>query len=307
MAYDRRKFITHTGLAAAGILTGFPSYAGQDLDLKKITILHTNDMHSRIEPFPMDGSRNEGAGGVALRSSMIKQVRAEEDNVILLDSGDIFQGTPYFNFYEGEVEMKVMSKLGYDVGTLGNHDFDMGVEGFAKQLVHADFEFVVGNYIIKDTPLAGRVKPYTVIVKDGIRIGIFGLGIELKGLVPKKLYGDTVYLDPIKEGQKIAAILKEDEGCDLIICLSHLGYKYRDDTVSDIHLAQNTHDIDIILGGHTHTFMYQPDIRRNNKGKEVIINQAGWAGLMLGRLDVTMEISKGKKCVNCKNTFLTHT
>jgi 5'-nucleotidase len=307
MAYSRRKFITHTGITAAGILSGLPAHAADNKNLKKLTILHTNDMHSRIEPFPMDGSRNEGAGGVALRSNMIKKVRAEEEHVILLDSGDIFQGTPYFNFYEGEVEMKLMSKLGYDVSTMGNHDFDLGVEGFAKQLKHANFEFVISNYIVKDTPLASRVKSYTIITKNDLRIGIFGLGIELKGLVPEKLYGNTVYLDPIIEGQKMANRLRQDEKCDLVICLSHLGYRYRDNIVSDIHLAQNTHDIDIILGGHTHTFMYQPDIRRNNKGKEVIINQAGWAGLMLGRLDLTMEVGKGKNCVNCKNTFLKYT
>ncbi len=306
MKTDRREFLKKSlGTSLVLASSGFSSTIFRDDDnLTKITILHTNDVHSRIDPFPMDGSRNEGLGGAVRRAKLIEDIRSKNEHVLLLDAGDIFQGTPYFNFYGGELEMKLMSEMAYDCATMGNHDFDAGVEGFYKQLPHANFPFVVSNYEMKDTIIGSQVKKYLTFQKGDIKIGVVGVGIELKDLVPDKLYKNVIYQDPIHHADRYAKYLKKELDCDYVICLSHLGYKYSDNTVSDIHLAQNTEHIDLILGGHTHTFMYKPDIRRNLKGKEVVINQAGWAGILLGQIEVFFEKNKRGKCVSCKNSLI---
>ncbi len=307
MIMKRRAFLQKSTLAGLGMMLGnYPLFAMDDHDIIRLTILHTNDVHSRIEPFPDDGSRNAGLGGVSRRGVLIERIRRAEDHVLLFDSGDIFQGTPYFNFFGGELEIKLMTELGYDAATMGNHDFDAGVEGFAKQLVHADFPILISNYDFRDTPMAGKYKPYKIFGVEYLKIGVFGLGIELDGLVPKALYGNTVYQDPIQKANEISNILRHDEKCDFVICLSHLGYKYREGTnkVCDIDLATHTSEIDLILGGHTHTFMHEPDIRKNRKGQEVVINQVGWAGIMLGRIEVFFERNRRGRCVSCKNTYV---
>lgn len=292
---NRRNFIKTGGIAGAAVALSI-----KDLDafangrLQKLTILHTNDVHSRIEPFPMDGSRNQGLGGTARRATLIKQIRAGQENVLLLDAGDIFQGTPYFNKFGGELEFKLMSIMGYDASTLGNHDFDNGLAGFHKQLPHANFPFLVANYDFSNTELSKATQPFKIFKKGGLKIGVFGLGLELAGLVDPKNYGETKYLDPIEKGNEIAAILKNDYHCDLIICLSHLGYKYRNDKVSDQVLAKNTRNIDLIIGGHTHTFMEVPEDIKNLDGKITTINQVGYAGINLGRIDYYFEPYKGK-------------
>ncbi len=302
----RRDFLQKAGLGMMVLSTGqFPFSASiEDPNLERLTILHTNDVHSRIDPFPMDGSRNQGMGGAARRAAMITKLRREHEHTLLLDCGDIFQGTPYYNFFGGELEFKLMSKMKYDAATLGNHDFDGGIEGLHKQLKHASFPFIISNYQMNNTLMAGKTLPFKVFDKGDLKIGVFGLGIELNGLVPKKLYGDTVYQDPVVVAQQMATLLKHDLKCDYVICLSHLGYDYKEQQVSDVYLAQMTRDIDLILGGHTHTFMKKPDVRRNIDAKEVVINQAGWAGIMLGKIEVVFEKRTGKKCVTCKNTYL---
>lgn len=297
----RRSFVKYIGTSIAMAGLGIPVVAQNAPSLLKLTILHTNDVHSRIEPFPMDGGKRQGLGGAARRAKLISEIRAQSDQVLLLDAGDIFQGTPYFNYFSGELEFKLMSKMGYDAATIGNHDFDAGIEGLAKQLPLANFELINCNYALKNTPLESTVKPYKVFQKGKIRVGVLGVGIELDGLVPTKLYGETRYLDPIKNANKYAAILKHDEKCDYVICLSHLGYKYENDKLSDVLLAQNSKDINLIIGGHTHTFMEQPDKVMNLDGKEVLINQAGWAGIMLGQIDVYFERNFKKSCYHCKN------
>lgn len=304
---NRRKFIGQS-LSGSFLLAGagFPMTAfAADPDILKLCILHTNDVHSRIEPFPMDGGRNQGLGGAERRAMMIEKIRAKEEHVLLFDSGDIFQGTPYFNMFGGELEIKLMTRMGYNASTMGNHDFDAGVEGFARQLKHADFPFVVSNYDFSSSELAGRIERHRIFEKGNIRIGLIGVGIELDGLVPSKLYEGVVYNDPVAHAQSEAAHLKKERDCDFVICLSHLGYAYNDRKVSDIHLAQNTKDIDLILGGHTHTFMRKPDIRRNMAGAEVIINQAGWGGILLGQVNVYFERNKKRRCVTCKNSLIT--
>ncbi len=282
----RRTFIRNGSLATMSFACPNTSWVEGEKS-KKITILHTNDQHSRIEPFgPLD-ARNANKGGFARRATLVEKIRKEEENILLLDSGDIFQGTPYFNFFGGELEFKLMSYLNYDVATIGNHDFDNGLEGLYAQLPHAKFDFVCSNYDFTHTLMEGKTKPYTLLKKDGVKIGIFGLGIELEGLVTKSLYKETEYLDPVEMSQEMVKLLQR-KGCDLIICLSHLGYKYRKEPnkISDVKLASLTSGIDIILGGHTHTFLPEPQFYKNKEGKDVLINQVGFAGLLLGRIEV---------------------
>ena len=291
----RRDFIQKTAASSALLgLSGVSLSSFSTLETKKITILHTNDTHSHIDPFPVDHPKNPNMGGAARRAAIIESIRKEEKNVLLLDAGDIFQGTPYFNYYGGELEFKLMSMMQYDVATMGNHDFDNGIDGFYAQLPHAKFDFVSANYDFKNTILNDIVKPYKIIIKDGIKIGIFGLGVQLDGLVDKKLYKETVYNNPIEVAQDMTRILKEEKKCDLVICLSHLGFKYKDEPEkpSDILLAQKTKNIDLIIGGHTHTFLDKPVIEKNSEGKEVLINQVGCFGVNLGRIDFYLSNDK---------------
>ena len=291
----RRDFIQKTAASTTFLTLGglsLSSFASGVI--KKITILHTNDVHSHIDPFPATHPRNANMGGVARRASVIEAIRKESANVLLLDAGDIFQGTPYFNYYGGEIEFKLMNMMQYDLATIGNHDFDNGIDGLLAQMPNAKFGFVSANYNFKNTVLDSFVKPYKIFVKDGIKIGVFGLGIELKGLVDSKLYKETVYNNPIEVAQDISKQLKENEKCDLIICLSHLGFKYKDnpEKPSDIMLAQKTKNIDLIIGGHTHTFLDKPVIEKNAEGKEVLINQVGCFGINLGRIDIYLDSNK---------------
>ncbi|TDE15450.1 twin-arginine translocation signal domain-containing protein [Dyadobacter psychrotolerans] len=293
---NRRDFLKKGGAAAGLIaLSGLPFSAFANEEIVQLTILHTNDVHSRIDPFPMDGSRNQGMGGVARRAALVSQIRKEQKNVLLLDAGDVFMGTPYFNMFGGELEFKLMSDMGYDASTIGNHDLDNGIEGFVKQLPHAKFPFLVSNYEMSNTDLKGKTQPYKIFKKQGIKIGVFGLGIELAGLVDKKNYGDLVYQDPIAKANEMAAMLKNEKKCDLIVCLSHLGYKYKEEKVSDLVLAKSTRNIDLIIGGHTHTFLKLPEDVVNLGGTITTINQVGFAGINLGRLDYFFDRSSGKK------------
>ncbi|MEN8816737.1 MAG: metallophosphatase [Nonlabens sp.] len=296
---ERRKFIrnTSTGIMAGAAL--WSNYAlangiftGPELapGTKKITILHTNDTHSHIEP--ISGGRNDGRGGVARRAAIINKVRSENPSTLLLDCGDIFQGTPYFNFYGGELEIKLMSMMGYDAATIGNHDFDNSIEGLYKQLPNADFDFVISNYDFSNTIMDGHTKPYKVMVKDGVRIGLFGVGIKLDGLVDPKMYKETIYNDPIEVAKDQIKTLRETERCDIVICMSHLGYSYRSDKPSDLSLAAATSGIDLIIGGHTHTFLDEPVIVKNALDKEVMVNQVGCYGINLGRIDFYLKDGK---------------
>ncbi|MCA0133069.1 metallophosphatase [Winogradskyella alexanderae] len=300
----RRKFIKQASatVALAGI-GGLGLQSFQSSSRKRITILHTNDVHSHIDPFGPNDGRNANKGGVARRASLVEAIRNENPNTLLLDAGDIFQGTPYFNYYGGELEFKLMSMLKYDLATIGNHDFDNGIEGLYAQLPNADFEFVSANYDFSNTIMDTHVKPYKIFLKDGIKIGVFGLGIQLEGLVDKRMYKETVYNDPVEIAQDMSRILKTDEKCDLVICLSHIGYFYKKfpERVSDINLARATKDIDLIIGGHTHTFLPKPTIEKNSIGKNVLVNQVGAYGLYLGQIDFYFEPGKN---VEAKGTSI---
>ncbi len=272
----------------------------------QLTILHTNDQHSRIEPFDSSYTRNPNQGGFARRAALIQKIRSQESNVLLLDSGDIFQGTPYFNFFGGELEFKLMSMMGYDAATMGNHDFDNGVQGFKKVRPVAKFPFLCSNYDFKNTILDGETEKYKIFNKNGIKVGIFGVGIKLEGLVGKKDYGETEYLDPIEIAQHYSDFLRNEKKCDMVICLSHIGYDYRDDPkkVSDKTLAANTAGIDLILGGHTHTFLPEPQSFPNKNGKNVLVNQVGWAGLLLGKITFYFDKDKNVKNISWNNQVI---
>ncbi|MEE2771076.1 MAG: metallophosphatase [Bacteroidota bacterium] len=281
----RRDFIQTT--SAAGLFVGLGGLSSLSFKSpgKHLTILHTNDVHSHIEPFGPNDGRNANMGGVARRAALIEKIRQENPNTLLLDAGDIFQGTPYFNFYGGELEFKLMSKMRYDAATIGNHDFDNGIDGLYAQLPHASFDFICSNYDFSNTVMDGHTKDHKIFNKDGIKIGVFGLGVELQGLVNQKLYKETKYLDPVEIATDMASKLKNEEKCDLVIALSHMGYDYKNSTISDVKLAQKTNNIDLIIGGHTHTFLDRPTVLKNKSGKNVIVNQVGCYGLYLGRLD----------------------
>jgi len=293
---NRRSFIKQAAVGSLGIssLSSFDLLKNNN-PLTKLTILHTNDMHSRVDPFPTNHRKYAGLGGMSKVATLVNQIRKEEKNVLLLDAGDVFQGTPYFNLYGGELELKLMSQMGYDAGTMGNHDFDNGIDGFNKVLPNANFPFLCANYDFSNTILDGKTTPYTIIEKGGLKIGIIGIGIKLKGLVDKRQYKETIYLDPIEQANHYAAILKSTKKCNLVVCLSHLGFEYSDNKLSDKELALKSKNIDLIIGGHTHTFLKQAKTFVNAENKKVLVNQAGWAALNLGRVDFYFDKKKAQK------------
>ncbi|WP_340073515.1 metallophosphatase [Leptobacterium sp. I13] len=291
---NRRIFIQTTATGATGIALGSLFATSCTVETSKhITILHTNDVHSHIDPLPKDDPRNPNQGGVARRAAVVEAIRKENSNTLLFDAGDIFQGTPYFNFYGGELEFKLMSMLNYNAATIGNHDFDNGIEGLYAQLPNAGFDLLSANYDFTNTIMDTHVKLNKVYIVDGVKIGVFGLGIELQGLVSKKHFKETKYLNPIEIAQDMSHILKHEKQCDIVICLSHLGYAYRNpEIISDVLLAKQTENIDLIIGGHTHTFLDAPEIHINKKGEEMLINQVGCYGIHLGRIDFFLDSEK---------------
>ena len=302
---SRREFIKRATLGTAA-LSILPAKAfSNSKELKQLTVLHTNDMHSHIHPFT--SGRNKGVGGMAQRATIIKKIREEGNQVLLLDAGDIFQGTPYFNIYGGELEFKLMSEMKYDASTIGNHDFDNGLDGLVKQLPHANFPFIVSNYDFSDTEMEGNYLKYKVFNKGGIKVGVFGIGIELEGLVSKNMYGNTLYQNPIEKSNYYADLLKNSLDCDLVICLSHLGFKYNTEKLSDKLLASQTKNIDLIIGGHTHTFLNKPVIVENLESENVQIAQVGYAGINIGRIDYFFNRKMCVKKVDGSSIFIKKT
>ncbi len=257
--------------------------------VKELYIFHTNDMHSRIEPFAsyFPDTVLAGKAGVLRRAAFVKEQRREHKDMLLFDSGDFSQGSPYYNLFKGEVEIKMMNEMGYDAGTIGNHEFDFGLDNMARLFKMANFPIVCANYDVAGTVLEGLGKEYTVIERDGIRIGVFGLGPELDGLVAHANYGNVKFEDPVSEGQRVADLLKNQEHCDLVICLSHLGWK--GEPYSDIELIENTRNIDIVLGGHSHSFFEGPEFYKNLDGIEVPVQQMGKSAAFVGRMVVKMQ------------------
>ncbi len=300
---NRRDFLKYF-VGTSAVLAGLPALSNETLkksDLVKLTILYTNDVHSRIEPFPGNDPKYANKGGFARRSAVVESIRNENENVLLLDAGDIFQGTPYFNLYQGELEYKLMSLMKYDATTIGNHDFDLGIDNITKQMPHANFSFINCNYDFSNTSLNDKIIPYKIFEKQGIKIGVLGYGIELDGLVDKKMYKETIYQNPLPIANATAKLLKLDLGCDYVIALSHLGFSYNDKKLSDMSMAPQTENIDLIIGAHSHTFLEHPIKLVNRVGKDIYVTQVGWAGIWLGKLDVFFAHGKKKISHNTDN------
>ncbi len=290
MSTNRRKFIQNISAGVLALGAGIPLSMCKSSTEESIIILHTNDMHSQIDGFPKDHPKFPGLGGFSRIAEKISKIRESYPNVLLLDAGDIFQGSPYFNFFKGELEIKLMNEMGYEASTFGNHEFDNGMVELAKQVSKANFPFLNCNYNLAETPLQNLHQPYKIVKKGDAKIGITGIGIKLDGLADPSNIKNLQYNDPFINVERVAEHLKNNENCDLVICLSHLGYRYKFDKISDTYIANNTKNIDIIIGGHTHTFMDKPDEITNRHNKHVTVHQAGWGGLRLGVLDVKIPI-----------------
>jgi 5'-nucleotidase len=306
---NRRKFLTSSAFFGSTLIissnrfsllsvSDFQTLAAPLLEAGSgetlITILHTNDTHSQIDPIPANDKTFPDKGGVARRATLVKRVRIENPNTLLIDAGDVFQGTPYFNFYKGEVEYKAMSQIGYDVGTLGNHEFDNGVDALAAATKFANFDLVSANYDVRGTPLEGRVKRYVTRELAGVRVGLFGLGISPVSLITPANFKGVTYLDPVSSAREIVKVLRETERCPLVVGMSHLGYypTPRNGEVGDSQVAEQVNGIDFIASGHTHTFMQKPVSVKQPGGEETLIFQVGRSGIYVGRVD--FKIRKGK-------------
>jgi 5'-nucleotidase len=299
-AMNRRLFVKNILTGTAGIAFGAVPYEllAND-DFVTISFLHTNDMHCHIEPFTGSNERYSNKGGLARIAELAKKEKTANPNTLLFDAGDMFQGTPYFNYFKGELMLKVMSAAGYDAGTIGNHEFDNGLQGIKDPLPNAQFPIINSNYDFSETILAGKFPRYKIFKRSGVKIGVYGLGIELQGLVSSKNAGDTIFNDPITVAGEMERFLKNEKKCDLVVCLSHLGLRYRGNKISDLVIASETEYTDLIIGGHTHTYLKEPLVEKNKIGKPVIVNQAWWGGLVVGKIEFIFDRSKKKK----KGTF----
>lgn len=275
-------------LSGAGLAV-MPSWASKG-DTKRVTILHTNDIHCHLDPFPESDVRFPNKGGLSRISAYVRAFRAQNQNMLLFDSGDFSQGTPYYNYYKADLILKLMSEMGYDASCIGNHEFDNGLQSLADAVGVANFPILSTNYAFRGTPVESKAKDNLIVERAGFRFGIYSLGVNPDGLVDPKNIQNVTYLDPIEVAQKQEEYLRNEEDCDIVICLSHLGYKYpNENLICDLDIAQNTRSTDIILGGHTHTFFDKPIELDNLDGQKVILNQAGWGALMLGRLDLVLQ------------------
>ena len=250
---------------------------------KELFILQTSDTHSRIEPInPHAADRYAGMGGTVRRATFLKEYRAEHPDVLLFDCGDISQGTPYYNLFRGEVEVKMMNLMGYDAMTIGNHEFDFGLENMARLFRMADFPVVCANYDVSGTVLEGLVKPYTILKRNGLKIGVFGLAPKMEGVV---------YKEPVAVAQEVVDVLRNKEQCDVVICLSHLGIRSNNGD-SDEKLVTETYGIDAILGGHSHTFMQKPAFYMNADGKSIPVLHTGKSGIYVGEMKLILTEKK---------------
>lgn len=259
---------------------------------KQLVILHTNDTHSCVMPLNpnLADSALAGRGGFLRRMALIEDERANTPGLLLIDSGDFSQGSPYYNFYKGEVEVELMNRMGYDVATIGNHEFDFGLENMARIFRMAKFPIVCANYDFTGTSVEGLVKPYTIIKRNGLKIGLFGLSPQPKGLVDTTKFVGVKYLDPVETARRMAALLKTKKKCDVVICVSHLGWE--NEELTDQMLVPATRDIDIVLGGHSHTYMKTLQYVKNVDGKDVPVDQNGKHGIWIGR--IVLDLEKGE-------------
>ena len=227
-------------------------------------------------------------GGYARRLGVINQIRQQEKNVLLVDAGDFSQGTPYFNFFNGRIEIDAMNRMKYDAGTLGNHEFDNGIDTLSTILRNARFPIICSNYELDKTPLVKLIKPYVILERGGLKIGILALDINPNSLITESNYKGVVYDDPVEKANEVSTFLKKKEKCDVIICLSHLGADTAKAVVNDFEIARKTRYIDAIIGGHTHNMITNTS-GKNAAGKPIVIAQMGKSGLYLGRVELEFE------------------
>lgn len=291
---SRRTFLKQGGAAGGLLILGaFPFSSLAKQEVINVTILHSNDTQSQIEPFGAGVPKFEGMGGIQARADLIKKIRAEQEHVLLFDSGDYFQGNPNFDAFGGEVEIKAMNLMGYDAAGVGIHEFDGGIENFTKQISKANFPVVCSNYDITKTSLSKAILPYTIIIKAGIKFGVLGVGAKLKDVLSGEISNQIGYLDPIKKANETASHLKNKENCDFIICLSQLGLSdFNSNSINDKTLAKESENIDLIIGGNSHTLLQKPLKYFNKKKSEVLIVQAGWGGTHLGRINYAFSTKK---------------
>lgn len=269
------------GMIVVFLLTAILVSAGTPL-----VLLHTNDVHSQLDPFEAGEGYDAGKGGILRREALIRQVRSTEPNVLVLEAGDFVQGTPYFNIFKGEAEVELMNTLGLDAVTLGNHEFDNGTLALSQLLKKARFPVVCTNYDLSNTPLKHLVKPWLILRRGCLRIGIVGGGIQLKGLSLTTNYEGLIFMDPLAILDATAGWLKKKKKCDLVVCLSHLGYQNDNGKTDDLTLAAKSRNIDVIIGGHSHKYLDEPTLVVNLNGDTVVVNQVGRAGVYVGRLDL---------------------
>ena len=250
---------------------------------KQLVILHTNDTHSTVMPLNenLDNKDLAGRGGFLRRVNMVKEQRQQHPNLLLIDSGDFSQGSGYYTLFKGEVEVGLMNEMGYDAATIGNHEFDFGLDNMAKLFRMANFPIVCSNYDCTGTVLEGLVKPYITIKRDGVKIGFFALAPQMKGLVFDGNCEGIVYLDPAETAQKYIDILRKQEKCDVVICISHLGWGGEYDDAKFIGLTEGC---DLVLGGHTHTYMPVMEYTPDKNGKQIPVDQNGKHGVFVGKI-----------------------
>ena len=260
---------------------------------KQLVILHTNDTHSCVQPLSKNLADTlfAGRGGYLRRIAMLEEERAKYPDLLLFDSGDFSQGSPYYNLYGGEVEVALMNRMHYDAATIGNHEFDFGLENMARIFKMADFPIVCSNYDFAGTPVQGLVKRYVIIKRDGLKIGVFGLGPKLEGLVSDYNCEGVRFLDPVIVAQEMADLLKGEKKCDIVICLSHLGWD-KVNTLTDGQMMSKTKGIDLVLGGHSHTFLKELKYVKNADGIEVANDQNGKSGIYIGKMIVNLTRSR---------------
>ncbi len=253
-----------------------------------LQIYHTNDTHSCIEPLSayLPDTAQANKGGYLRRATLIKQLRREQPELLLFDSGDFSQGSPYYNMFKGDVEISLMNEMGYDAGTIGNHEFDFGLENMARLFRMAKFPIVCCNYEVVGTPLEGLIKDYVILQRHGLKIGVFGLSPRMEGLVAQSNYEGLVFKDPVECANQWATFLKVDQHCDVVICLSHLGWKGEE---GDEHLIPATRNIDLVLGGHSHSYFDEPVFYKNLDGEEIPLQQMGKNARFVGHIEMTFE------------------
>lgn len=254
---------------------------------KTLTVLHTNDTHSCVMPLNQNlaDTLQAGRGGFIRRIAMLKEERRKDPNLLLFDSGDFSQGSPYYTLFKGDVEVGLMNEMGIDAGMLGNHEFDYGMDNLARLAKMARFPILCSNYDFTGTPLAGIIKPYTIIKRNGIRIGVFAIGPKLEGLVDRKNYQQIKYMDPVETTQKMTAMLKGRKKCDVVILLSHIGWDEKG--MNDQQLIPQSSGIDLVLGGHSHSYFTSLRYVKDRDGKEVAVDQNGKSGIYIGKMTLT--------------------